>query len=59
MIWNSLGDFIAMGGYGFYVWGSYLVTVFLILAEIGLLSRRCRAARRARRIQATLVEGGS
>ena len=27
MIWTNLNDFLAMGGYGFYVWGS--VTAFL------------------------------
>jgi heme exporter protein D len=23
MIWNSVADFFAMGGYGLYVWGSF------------------------------------
>lgn len=27
-------DFFAMGGYGFYVWGSYGVTAVLIIVEI-------------------------
>jgi heme exporter protein D len=26
MIWNSVGDFFAMGGYGLYVWGSTMRT---------------------------------
>ncbi len=43
MIWKSLDDFIAMGGYGFYVWGSYLVATVLIVAEILLLRARRRA----------------
>jgi heme exporter protein D len=25
MQWGSVENFLAMGGYGFYVWGSYLV----------------------------------
>ena len=46
MKWASLGDFIAMGGYGFYVWGSYAVTAAVIAVEITLLVSRHRAARR-------------
>ncbi|MEL0030434.1 MAG: heme exporter protein CcmD [Betaproteobacteria bacterium] len=34
MEWGSLNEFLAMGGYGLYVWGSYLVTVVCILLEI-------------------------
>ena len=34
MTWGSLSDFLAMGGYGFYVWGSYGVTVLCIVLEI-------------------------
>jgi len=48
MSWGSLGEFLAMGGYGLYVWGSYLVTFLLIALELGLLVARHRnAARRA------------
>ena len=56
MIWKSLGDFIAMGGYGFYVWGSYLVTAALIMAEIFMLRMRRRAIEKARQMQALLSE---
>ncbi|MFH1819743.1 MAG: heme exporter protein CcmD [Pseudomonadota bacterium] len=56
MIWKSLDDFIAMGGYGFYVWGSYLVTAVLIMAEIFMLRTRRRAIEKARRMQALLSE---
>jgi heme exporter protein D len=46
MQWNSLSEFISMGGYGFYVWGSYGVTLVLLAAEIIMLrSRRRRIAR--------------
>lgn len=34
MEWGSLNEFLAMGGYGLYVWGSYLVTLLCILLEI-------------------------
>ncbi|HTQ75544.1 MAG TPA: heme exporter protein CcmD [Burkholderiales bacterium] len=44
MNWGSLGNFLAMGGYGLYVWGSYLVTLALIVAEVVLLAKRRRNA---------------
>jgi len=34
MDWGSLQNFIDMGGYGLYVWGSYLVTLLAIAIEI-------------------------
>jgi len=40
MNWGSLDNFLAMGGYGLYVWGSYAVTLALIVAELVLLARR-------------------
>ena len=46
MNWGSFSAFVAMGGYGFYVWGSYLVTAVLIGAEVVFLVGRLRAARR-------------
>jgi heme exporter protein D len=42
MNWESLDAFLAMGGYGFYVWGSYAVTFALLAAEIVLLKVRRR-----------------
>lgn len=36
MIWTSWQDFFAMGGYGFYVWGSYLVSSVCVIGEIAL-----------------------
>ena len=42
--WGSLDNFLAMGGYGFYVWGSYGVTALCIGLEIfSLKSRKERA----------------
>ncbi|MCL2830615.1 MAG: heme exporter protein CcmD [Betaproteobacteria bacterium] len=40
MYWNSFSDFLAMGGYAFYVWGSFLVTALVMTAEPLLLRRR-------------------
>lgn len=40
-------DFFRMGGYGLYVWGSYAVTLLLMLAEPHLARRRHRRARAA------------
>jgi len=42
--WGSLDSFLAMGGYGLYVWGSYAVTLVLIVAELVLLAKRRRSA---------------
>ena len=44
MNWASLDSFLAMGGYGLYVWGSYAVTLVLIVAELMLLAKRRRNA---------------
>lgn len=43
MQWQSMADFLAMGGRGFYVWGSYGVSAVLILAELWLLRQRRRS----------------
>jgi heme exporter protein D len=40
MHWNSVDDFLAMGGYGFYVWGSMIVTGLAIALETVLLRQR-------------------
>lgn len=34
MNWNSVGEFIAMGGYGGYVWGSFGMVALAIGLEI-------------------------
>lgn len=47
MEWASLGDFIAMGGYGAYVWGSYAVTAACIVLELVVIRSRRKAALRA------------
>ena len=40
MNWNSLADFLSMGGYGLYVWGSYIVTALFMAMEIVLVILR-------------------
>ncbi len=45
----SLTDFFAMGGYGFYVWGSYVMAVVLVAIEVVAVCTRFRAARDAAR----------
>ena len=53
MNWGSLGNFLAMGGYAFYVWGSYLVAFGLVSAEIVLLALRKRSALARLRLHGT------
>ena len=40
MQWHSVGEFFAMGGYAFYVWGSFGVTALALLIEPLLLKKR-------------------
>jgi len=48
MNWGSADNFFAMGGYGLYVWGSYVVTALLMVVEPLLaIHRRRRALRDA------------
>ncbi len=54
MIWKSLDDFIAMGGYGFYVWGAYLVTAVVIIVEVLMLRARRRAVEKICQTQRAL-----
>jgi len=52
MEWASWSEFWAMGGYGLFVWGSYGVTILLILIEIILLRRgQSETLRRLKRMQ--------
>lgn len=44
MSWAGLEAFLAMGGYGLYVWGAYLPAASLVATEIVLLVLRHRAA---------------
>lgn len=52
MSWNSLSDFLAMGGRGFFVWGSYGAAFILIVAELWLLRvRRKQSLQRLYQLQ--------
>ena len=47
MNWSSWSDFLHMGGYGLYVWGSYGVTFAGLALELCLLAaRRSKAGAR-------------
>jgi len=37
-----MSEFLAMGGYAWYVWGSYGVTFGLLAAEVILIRKRSR-----------------
>ncbi|RKT51313.1 heme exporter protein D [Azonexus fungiphilus] len=52
--WNSFSDFLAMGGYGLYVWGSFGVTALAMLIEPIVVARNRKAtvARLKRQLRA-------
>ena len=52
MNWNSWGEFIAMGGYGLYVWGSVLVVLAFIAGELADVVWRRRAILKVLRSEA-------
>lgn len=37
MQWHSISEFFAMGGYAFYVWGSFGLTAAVVVGETLLL----------------------
>ena len=43
MVWDSFSEFLHMGGYGLYVWGSVIVTFGFMVVELVILSLRRRA----------------
>ena len=52
MSWGSLSDFLAMGGYGLYVWGSFGVCAVALVWEQVLLKKRTQAILRSLRRRA-------
>ena len=46
MNWNSMAEFLSMGGYGMYVWGSFAVAAVCLIGEVLLLRIRRQAALR-------------
>jgi heme exporter protein D len=59
MHWESWSDFVAMGGYATFVWGSYCVTAVLLAAEVILVVRRHRTLRRQRGLTAQTRPGSA
>jgi heme exporter protein D len=59
MNWGSAEAFWAMGGHGFFVWGSYAVTAVLMLVEGLLVLQRHRQARRDAQREREDQGGGS
>ncbi len=47
MQWQSISEFLAMGGYGLYVWGSFGVCAAFMIAEPLLVRYRRKMAIRA------------
>ena len=47
-----MNEFFAMGGYAWYVWGSYGITALVIAAEIGAVTARGRRARKEAQLTA-------
>jgi heme exporter protein D len=48
--WGSWDNFMRMGGYGFFVWGSYGMAVAIVAVEVWQLKvRRRRAVTELRR----------
>ncbi len=54
MIWHSTGEFLAMGGYALYVWGSVGACAAAIAGEVLALRLRRRAALRLLQQQGAL-----
>ena len=54
LYWNSLADFLAMGGYAGYVWGSFGATALIMAVEPILVARHRTAtiARLKRQLRA-------
>jgi heme exporter protein D len=52
--WNSFSDFLAMGGYGLYVWGSFGVTALIMAIEpiVVARNRKITVARLKRQLRA-------
>lgn len=43
MIWSDWSEFVAMGGYGLYVWGSVAMVVVALAIEMTGVRQRRRA----------------
>jgi len=52
-----MNEFLAMGGYAFYVWGAYGVAALVVAAEIVSVRARRRAALADARLAASAEDG--
>ena len=48
-VWNSMSEFLAMGGYGLYVWGAFGMTAAAVAAELWQIGVQRRALREGAR----------
>ncbi|VWX55625.1 Heme exporter protein D [Burkholderiales bacterium 8X] len=46
MNWAAVSDYLAMGGYGLYVWGAFGMAGLVVALEVAQLALRGRALRR-------------
>ena len=59
MNWSSWSEFVAMGGYGLYVWGSIGMCGAAVVAELVLLNLRRQALGREAQGDAAPAAGES
>jgi heme exporter protein D len=59
MSWGSAGEFFAMGGYAFYVWGSFGVCALCLIAEPLAVRARRRAALQRVRVTRRRAQGAT
>ncbi len=57
MQWHSVSEFLAMGGYAVYVWGSFGLTAAVVIAEVVML--RARRKHLLRTLRSELLSEGS
>ncbi len=57
MQWHSVSEFLAMGGYALYVWGSFGLTAVVVVGEVALL--RARRKQLLRTLRSELLSEGS
>ena len=58
-MWSSFGEFLAMGGYGLYVWGSMGACLLVCVVEPMSLNLKRRALLNEVRVQGSLDNGQS
>ncbi|CAM5200183.1 heme exporter protein CcmD [Oligella ureolytica] len=60
MYWQSLSDFLTMGGHGVYVWSVFFLTVLCVAIELGSLAQlKQKTINRFRRIRLLASKKGN